>query len=135
MDIKKKLRKKTSDLLAEGLAKTGHQCGILWGSSLAVGAESFRNCGNIDQAIATTIHATQDIMQSFINRTKATDCFDITGCNFMNFSGLIKLGLKTILKGNICFKLAEDWAPNAIESAIKGLSKKPDFNEAPVNCA
>jgi hypothetical protein len=131
----KEIEEKASDMLAGGLAKTGHQCGMLWGSSLAVGAESFRRNSDFNQAIAITISTTQHIMHSFINRTKTPDCRNFTGCNFMKLSGLIKLGLKIIFNGNICFKLAENWAPEAIDSACEGLSKKADYEIKPVNCA
>jgi len=41
---------------------------MLWGASMAVGAESFRRYGDRDRAIGMTIKATQHIMESFINR-------------------------------------------------------------------
>jgi len=41
-----------ADLLAGGLKNTGHQCGMLWGATLAAGAESFRRYPYRDHAIA-----------------------------------------------------------------------------------
>ena len=37
------IEESASDPLAGGLMSTQNQCGMLWGSALAVGAESFRN--------------------------------------------------------------------------------------------
>ena len=62
-----------ADPLAGGILQQGYQCGMLWGASLAVGAESFRRCGDRDRGTTMTIKATQHIMESFINRTKSAD--------------------------------------------------------------
>lgn len=132
----KEIEEKASDLLAGGLSKTGHQCGMLWGCSLAVGAESFRICSQVDKAIATTITSTQHIIKSFVNKTKSPDCLDITGCNFMKISGMLKLSLKIIFTGNQCFKLAEEWAPDAIKSARESLKdNQQKCNKTPLSCA
>jgi len=71
-----------SDPLAGGIMQQGYQCGMLWGSALAVGAESFRQHENQGKAIAHAITATQHIMESFINMAKSADCHDITNCDF-----------------------------------------------------
>ena len=41
---------RASDPLAGGLAQEGYQCGMLWGSTLGAGAESFRR--NEDTGVA-----------------------------------------------------------------------------------
>jgi hypothetical protein len=135
----KEAEERASDLLAGGLMNTGHQCGMLWGSALAAGAESFRRQNDRGQAIAIAIMATQHLMESFSKRTKTLNCRDITGCDLTSKFGLAKLGLKTLLGGFInspCFNLAAKWAPEAIQSATEGLSsKQTDLPQQPVSCA
>jgi hypothetical protein len=135
----KESEERATDLLAGGLLNRGHQCGMLWGSALAVGAESFRRHGDHGQAIALSITATQHLMESFSKITTTVNCREITGCDLTTISGMAKLGLKTILGGVLyspCFNLAAKWAPEAIRSATEGLSQvQTDFEQQPVSCA
>ena len=122
------------DLLAGGILQQGYQCGMLWGASMALGAESFRRCGDHCQAIGVTINATQHVMGSFINRAKSADCLDITECDFSNKWSISKY----FFSGRFynCFKLAERWAPEAILAAKEGLSlDQTGLPECPASCA
>jgi hypothetical protein len=133
------LEERSADNLAGGIMSKGYQCGMLWGSSLAAGAESFRRYKNSDQAIIKAIVATQNILASFKKRTGTADCHEITGCDLSNKSGMLKLGLKTILGGVIyspCFNLANKWAPEAINAAKEGLSgETTSEKQKPLSCA
>jgi hypothetical protein len=129
-----------SNPLAGGLMMTGHQCGMLWGSSLAVGAESFRRYNDHDQATAIAITTTQDVMESFSKRAKTVDCHQILGCHSLNPFCFMKLMAKALFHGGFknfpCYKIAENWAPEAIQVANEGLSKKPiDLPQLPLSCA
>ena len=135
----KETEERASDPLAGGLM-LGHQCGMLWGSSLAVGAESFRRNNDYGQSIASAITATQQLMESFSERAKSVNCRDITGGDLSKKSGMVKIMLKIILHGGIknspCFKLADKWAPEAILTANTGLSlKQTDLPQNPVSCS
>jgi hypothetical protein len=135
----KEAEERASDPLAGGLM-LGQQCGMLWGSALAVGAESFRRNNDRGQAIAMAITATQNIEESFYKRAKSVNCRDITGCDISNKLGMAKYFVKIILKGGLknspCFNLAEEWAPEAIQSATAGLSQQQtDLAQQPVSCA
>ena len=125
--------------LAGGIMNRGHQCGMLWGASLAVGAEAFRRNKNLDQAIATSIMATQHVMKSFIERSQTTNCKEIIGYDLTSFFGMAKFMLKTTLQGmnnSHCFNLAEQWAPEAIQAAIEGLSnEQAQTIQKSVSCA
>ncbi len=116
--------------LAGGIMTQGYQCGMLWGASLALGAESFRRYNDQDKAIALAIKATQHIMESFINRTQSADCLDITNCNWSSKSSIAKY----FVTGKVvsCFKLMERWAPEAVQAAYEGLSH--DQTELPDQC-
>ncbi|MBD3169787.1 MAG: hypothetical protein GF307_09920 [candidate division Zixibacteria bacterium] len=114
--------------------QTGYQCGMLWGSSLAVGTESFRRYGNSGQAIVSAIEGTQHIMESFVNRTGSADCCDVTGCDFKSKFSIVKY----MITGKFlsCFRLAGKWAPEAIQSARDGLSREQSgLPEKPSSCA
>ncbi len=135
----KEVEERAIDPLAGGIMNLGHQCGMLWGSALAVGAESFRKHSDPDQAIAAAVTATQHVIDSFLNRTNTVNCREITGYDLSSVFGLVKYGLKTMLVGNNnspCFNLAEQWAPEAIQSAKEGLSEEQiDLTQQPVSCA
>jgi hypothetical protein len=126
------------DPLAGGLM-LGHQCGMLWGSSLAVGAESFRRYSDHNQATAQAITATQYLMESFSKRTKSVKCRDIVGFDFTDKVNEMKFILNSLPGGftnMVCMNLAEKWAPEAIQSAREGLSyEQTDIPELPLSCA
>jgi len=123
-----------ADSLAGGVLQQGYQCGMLWGASLAVGAESFRRCRDRGKATGIAIKATRHIMDSFVNCAKSPDCVDITGCDFSSKFSLAKF----FFTGKFwsCFKLAEKWAPDALRSAAEGLSlDQTDPPEQSISCA
>jgi hypothetical protein len=128
------LEENAADPLAGGILRQGKQCGMLWGSALAVGAEAYRTSKSQSQAMVTSILATQAIMKSFMSRTQSIDCRDITECDWNN-----KLSIsKYFLTGRFmhCFNLVQDWAPEAIRVAREGLAAQPpEFSEPCRNCA
>lgn len=130
----KELEERASDSLAGGIMQKGHQCGMLWGASLAVGAEAFRKCKSQNQAIAISVTATQKLMASFTERENTTNCREITNCDFSS-----KLSMaKYFFSGRFlhCFNLADQWAPEAVKSAIEGLSSKEIlFTNECMSCA
>ena len=128
-----------TDPLAGGIMRKGQQCGMLWGSALAIGAEAYTRTKDINKAMNLALSATQRMMDSFTNKTQTVNCREITGCNMDSFFGMSKYMLKVMLKGmenSKCFNLAEDWAPDAIQSAKEGLNNN-DFEQHSnfINCA
>jgi hypothetical protein len=122
------------DHLAGGILQQGFQCGMLWGASMALGAESFRRSDNHGQAISKAIRATQIIMDSFVKRTKSIECVDITNCDMTNNTGMAKFFLSGKIVG--CLRLAGKWAPEAIEAAYEGLSAElMETGPETVSCA
>ncbi len=103
------IEERAADPLAGGLMQQGYQCGMLWGSALAVGAESFRQNDDRGHAIGIAITATKHLMESFSNRAKSVNCLAIS-----NYDWSSKLSMaKYFFSGRFlyCFKLAEKWAP------------------------
>ena len=123
-----------TDTLAGGILREGRQCGMLWGASMAVGAESFRRHGNTAEAVAVTMDTTKRLMESFAKRTKSVECIDITETDFKSKWSFFKYMISA--KFRSCFTLAADWAPDAVKTAEEGLSAEPpELDEMPVNCA
>jgi len=130
----REMEEHAADPLAGGILQQGYQCGMLWGASLALGAESYRKCEKPDRAIGLSIIATQHVMKSFVKRAKSADCLDITNCDFTKKFSIVKL----FFSGRFysCFKLAEKWAPEAFESAVEGLSiDQAAIPQKPISCA
>ncbi len=122
------------DPLAGGILQQGYQCGMLWGASMAVGAEAYRRSNSLEKAIPLAIQATQHIMESFVNRTKTIECEEITKTDFNNKWSFAKY----MLSGKFvhCFKLTGKWAPEAIQAAKVGLSIEPTIqSKQPISCA
>ena len=115
---------KAIDPLAGGILQQGYQCGMLWGASMAVGAEALRRYEDPERATGVAILATQNIMESFENRTSSIECEDITNCDFTNKKSF----LKYMLRGKFvnCLKLAGKWAPEALDAAYDGLGREMD---------
>jgi hypothetical protein len=124
-----------SDPLAGGLM-LGHQCGMLWGSALAIGAESFRRNSDRNLAIASSVLATRHMMKSFNERAGSVNCRDITGINLKNKLSIPVMMVKILFQGGLrnstCFRLADKWAPEAIQSANDGLSAR--LLDVPLPC-
>ena len=78
-----------ADPLAGGILQKGYQCGMLWGASLAVGAEAYRRYNDTDRAIWIAIKATQNLMDSFKERTNTISCREITHCDFFLSSEML----------------------------------------------
>ena len=124
---------RASDLLAGGIMKKGYQCGMLWGASLAVGAEAYKVCTHRSQAVAVSIEATKLLMESFETQENTTQCREITKCDFES-----KLSFaKYMISGRFlhCFQLAEDWAPNAVLKAKDAIKHKPHDFQFATSCA
>lgn len=127
------IEEKGTDPLAGGIVQKGHQCGMLWGAAMAVGAEAYRRSDKIDQAIGLAMKATQNIVKSFSDRAKSVDCREITGTDF---SKPLQMARYILFRARSCFKLAADWAPEAVTAAKEGLGQ--DISELPeklLSCA
>lgn len=124
---------RAADPLSGGIMKQGYQCGMLWGASLAVGAEAYKTCAHKSQAIAVSIEATRLLMESFETHENTIQCREITNCDFENNLSFAKY----MISGRFlhCFQLAEDWAPEAVIMAKKAMQDKPHDFEYAMSCA
>ena len=127
------VEERAADPLAGGIMKMGYQCGMLWGASLAVGAEAYKECRHMSQAIGVSIEATRLLMDSFETHESTTQCREITRCDFNSNLSFAKY----MLSGRFlhCFQLAQDWAPEAVVKAKKALKAKSYNFEHAMSCA
>ena len=120
--------------LSGGIMQEGYQCGMLWGSTLAAGAESFRRYTDSGLAIGKSIITTQNLLESFQKRTKCINCRDITRCEWSNKGSI----LKYMITGKMfkCLNIVRNWAPEAIQSAEEGLrDNNQKTHEICLSCA
>ncbi len=123
--------------LAGGLMQQGYQCGLIWGASLAAGAQAYRQYGAGPQAESMTIRAAQKVMGSFRTHSKDTNCFEITEVDWR----VPKEMRKFMLKGGPirCFHRAGRAVPLAhreLKDTFAGAAEEsPDAPEGPVSCA
>lgn len=130
----REVEEKAVDPLAGGILQQGYQCGMLWGASMAVGAEALRRYGDPGKATGIAILATRHIMKSFEKRTSSIECEDITQTDFQNKRSFARY----MLSGKFisCFKLAGKWAPEALNAAEEGLAQDhKDLPEKSRSCA
>ena len=123
---------KATDPLAGGILQKGHQCGMLWGASFAVGSEAYRRTNNLNQAVRLAINATQHLIRSFVKRTKTVKCRTITGTDF---SKPLQMLNYLLFRGRSCFVLADLWAPEAVKAAEEGLNETIDNDPPALSCA
>ncbi|MCP4123963.1 MAG: C_GCAxxG_C_C family protein [Bacteroidetes bacterium] len=134
-----KIQEQALNPLAGGIMNQGQQCGMIWGASLASGAEAFRRHDDKEQAMQVAINATKHIMLSFKNETGSVDCKEVIGIDLSRTSGMMKFIIKSTFQGtknNPCYNLAGRWAQNAIQTAEESLSARPmETSSKTVNCA
>jgi hypothetical protein len=130
-----KLEEKAVAPLAGGILNHGFQCGMLWGASLAAGAEVYQRLGAGPQAETGAVLTTQKLVDKFRSRTgDKINCIDMIGLDMQNNTG----ALKFILKGGPigCLRIIASYAPEAFNEIDSALSEE-DFEALapPVSCA
>lgn len=107
-----------SDPLAGGLMNTQHQCGMVWGAVLGMGAAAWRNCDTPDQAIETAMTGAQRLVSSFQNRAHSLNCRDVVGFDMHHGTAIASFMIKGLPSGMlnmVCFNLMEHWYPEAVQ--------------------
>ncbi|MCP4634747.1 MAG: C_GCAxxG_C_C family protein, partial [candidate division Zixibacteria bacterium] len=73
-----KLEERAVIPLAGGIMQHGYQCGMIWGATLAAGAQAYRLFGPGPQAEAKAIIAAERLVESFRALNKHINCLEIT---------------------------------------------------------
>ncbi len=122
-----------SDPLVGGVLQLGHQCGLLMGSTLAVGKESFNRTYDQEMAVALAIIASKQVRDAFEKKAGSVNCREITDTDF---SKKLQFAKFMIFKTRSCWNLADKWTEDAIGSAKVGLSTEPDeIPSGAISCA
>ncbi len=114
----------------------GYQCGMIWGATLAAGAEAFRRHGPGTTAEAAAIHTARRLVRAFRTRHDAIDCVDITDID--KSSSTWQMISFFLLKGGTigCFRMAAWYARVARDEIESSLSQTAvDPPSPPVSCA
>ncbi|MBF0431166.1 MAG: C-GCAxxG-C-C family protein [Fibrobacteria bacterium] len=121
--------------LAGGIMQHGYQCGMLWGTALAAGAEAHKRFGPGPKAETAAILAAQRLVKSFRNLTNEINCLEITDLD--NNSSTMKMIYVFLIKGGTigCLKMAAKFAPIAYDEIDTALSDNNiDVPPSPVSC-
>lgn len=120
---------------AGGIMQHGYQCGMIWGATLAAGAEAYRRFGPGPEAEAKAIHAARLIFESFRAMNGETNCYEITQTN--KDSSKVDMLLFFVVKGGTirCFRRAGRYAPAAYEAIERALADDVEVPESPLSCA
>ena len=124
-----------ADPLAGGIMH-GYQCGMIWGATLAAGAQAYRILGKGPQAEAMAIIAAQRIVASFRAQNKAIDCREITEIDMS--SPTMQMILHFLVRGGLieCFRMAARYAPLAFSEINTAFSEdRIEAPPAPVSCS
>jgi hypothetical protein len=127
---------KAADPLAGGIMQHGYQCGLIWGASLAAGAEAYRRFGAGPRGEAAAILAARRLVDSFRTQNQHTNCVELTGLDAS--STTLDMVTHFFLKGGTvdCCRMAARYAPLAFDEIEATLSGQHDHGSAPtVSCA
>jgi len=96
---------------------------MIWGATLAAGAEAYRRCGSGPGAEAAAIRAAQRIVEAFRTRHNEINCLEITEID--KSSSTWEMISYFLLKGGTvsCFRMAAWFAPLAREEIDSALSE------------
>ena len=122
--------------LAGGIMQHGYQCGMIWGASLAAGAEAYRLFGPGPQAHAAAVIAAGKIVESFRANHKHINCLEITEID--KSSTTMEMITFFLIKGGTigCIRMAAKYARTAFNEIGTALSDKDlESPPAPVSCA
>jgi hypothetical protein len=122
--------------LAGGIMQHGYQCGMIWGATLAAGAQAYRLFGPGPEAETRAIIAARRIVNAFRDLTNEINCFEITDID--NKSSVMKMIYVYLIKGKTigCFRMTGRYAPLAFDAVNSALSEENlEVPSAPVSCA
>jgi len=135
-----KVEEEATAPLAGGIMQYGYQCGMLWGATLAAGAQAYRLFGTGPQAETRAVVAAQRLVESFRNRNKNTNCLEIIEIDLKPSSRrqFLLQFLKFFIKGGPvgCFRMAAAYAHAAFHEINTSLSEETIIvPDPPISCA
>jgi len=131
-----KQEEKASMPFAGGIMQHGYQCGMIWGATLAAGAQAYRLLGPGPQTETKAIIAAQKLVESFRAHNNNINCIDITEID--KSSSTMQMIMYFLIKGGTigCMRMAAKYAPAAFSEINTALSEKHIEAPSPlVSCA
>ena len=119
---------------AGGILQHGYQCGLLWGATLAAGAEAYRRFGAGPRAEAAAVHASKALVETFRSKYGHINCAELIETDWHNTAQVVKYFLKG---GSFrCLRLAGKYASIARDVIEHALAEEDiPIPEGPVSCA
>jgi len=120
--------------LAGGIVQQGFQCGMVWGTVLAAGAQAYRLYGATPRAEAAAMRAAQRLIALFRESEGEFNCLELTEIDMTRKSQVAKYFFKG---GPIsCTRRAVRIAPRALEVIDQALVETGiDEPAGPASCA
>jgi len=121
---------------AGGILQYGYQCGMIWGSVLAAGAQSYKLFGPGPKSESAAILTAGKLIKSFIGQNEHINCIDITDID--KNSTVMQMITFFVLKGGTlgCFRMASDFANTAYNVINSSLADENiEVPSPPVSCA
>jgi hypothetical protein len=121
--------------LAGGIMQHGYQCGMIWGATLAAGAQAYRLLGPGPQAETKAIIAAQRLVESFRARNNYINCLEITGID--KSSSTMQMITYFLIKGGAigCMRMVARYAQEAFSEINTALSETHiEAPSPPVSC-
>lgn len=130
------VQERSALLLAGGLMQHGHQCGMVWGATLAAGAHAYRLLGGGPRAEARAIVSGGKLVEVFRAQNGHLDCVELTGLD-RTTPPLRMLAYFFLQGGSVrCARRAARFAPVALALVDDTLpAADAEVLAAPVSCA
>lgn len=124
--------------LAGGIARHGYQCGMIWGATLAAGAQVYRRLGPGPKAEMLAISTAQKLLASYrtCNKPRYINCSEVTEINLLE-RNMMRQVLKFFVKGKAagCFMMVDRYTRKAYDIINDSLSDaRTDSLFLPVSC-
>ncbi len=121
--------------LAGGIMQHGYQCGMIWGATLAAGAQAYRLLGPGPKAETMAVNATQRLVEAFRAYHGEINCLEITDMD--KSSSVLKMIYVFLIKGGTigCLRMSAKYAKAAFNEINFALSEKHiDAPSPPASC-
>ena len=121
---------------AGGVMQHGYQCGMVWGATLAAGAEAHRRFGPGPKAETSAVVAAKRLVEAFRSRTGEINCLEITDVD--KSSSAMKMIYVFLIKGGTigCMRLSANYSKTALGEIVSALSAEDiEAVSTPVSCA
>ena len=131
-----RLEEQASMPFVGGIIQHGYQCGMIWGATLAAGAQAYRLLGPGPLAETKAIMAAQRLVESFRDLNSNINCLEITELD--KSSSTMQMITYFLIKGGSigCMRMAAKFAPVAYREINIALSEENiEASDPPVSCA